>query len=78
MCGSLARRWETSPCTGGGFKLSSSDAGRIVRKDKSGCLILHERRSEIDEKERERKTKRWKMAVERSLGWDLEAMSTDD
>ena len=42
-CGSLARRWETSPCTGGGFKLSSSDAGRIVRKDKSGCLILHER-----------------------------------
>ena len=49
----------------------------IVRKDKSGCLI-HERRSEIDEKERERKTKRWKMAVERSLGWDLEAMSTDD
>jgi len=35
-------------------------------------------RSEIDEKERERKTKRWKMAVERSLGWDLEAMSTDD
>ena len=49
----------------------------IVRKDKSGCLT-HERRSEIDEKERERKTKRWKMAVERSLGWDLEAMSTDD
>ena len=35
-------------------------------------------RSKIDEKERERKTKRWKMAVERSLGWDLEAMSTDD
>ena len=49
----------------------------IVRKDRSGCLI-HEPRSEIDEKERERKTKRWKMAVERSLGWDLEAMSTDD
>ena len=38
----------------------------------------HPCRSKIDEKERERKTKRWKMAVERSLGWDLEAMSTDD
>jgi len=35
-------------------------------------------RPEIDEKERARKMGRWKMAVERSLGWDLEAMSTDD
>jgi len=35
-------------------------------------------RSEIDIKERERKTRRWKMAVERSLGWDLEAMSTEN
>jgi len=35
-------------------------------------------KSEIDQKEREMKTKRWQMAVERSLGWDLEAMSTDD
>ena len=35
-------------------------------------------RPEIDEKERARKMKRWKMAVERSLGWDLEAMSTED
>lgn len=33
---------------------------------------------QIDEKERARKMKRWKMAVERSLGWDLEAMSTAD
>lgn len=33
---------------------------------------------EIDAKERARKMSRWKMAVERSLGWDLEAMSTDD
>lgn len=33
---------------------------------------------QIDAKERQRKTNRWKMAVERSLGWDLEAMSTDD
>ena len=49
----------------------------IMKKVTAVCLI-HERRSEIDEKERERKTKRWKMAVERSLGWDLEAMSTDD
>jgi len=35
-------------------------------------------RPQIDEKERARKMKRWKMAVERSLGWDLEAMSTED
>lgn len=35
-------------------------------------------RPEIDDKERARKMKRWKMAVERSLGWDLEAMSTTD
>ena len=35
-------------------------------------------RPEIDDKERARKMKRWKMAVERSLGWDLEAMSTQD
>ena len=35
-------------------------------------------RPEIDEKERARKMKRWMMAVERSLGWDLEAMSTED
>jgi len=35
-------------------------------------------RPQIDEKERARKMKRWKMAVERSLGWDLEAMSTAD
>ena len=33
---------------------------------------------EVDDKERARKMKRWKMAVERSLGWDLEAMSTQD
>jgi len=33
---------------------------------------------QIDAKERARKMKRWKMAVERSLGWDLEAMSTAD
>ena len=31
----------------------------------------------IDDRERARKMKRWKMAVERSLGWDLEAMSTN-
>jgi len=43
---------------------------------KMGDITVY--RSKIDEKERERKTKRWKMAVERSLGWDLEAMSTDD
>ena len=30
----------------------------------------------IDDKERARKMNRWKMAVERSLGWDLELMST--
>ena len=35
-------------------------------------------RPEVDDKERARKMKRWKMAVERSLGWDLEAMSTQD
>jgi len=35
-------------------------------------------RPEIDGKERERKTRRWKMALERSLGWDLAAMSTED
>ena len=33
-------------------------------------------RPEIDDKERARKMKRWRMALERSLGWDLEAMST--
>lgn len=35
-------------------------------------------RPEVDDMERERKMKRWKMALERSLGWDLEAMSTQD
>ena len=30
----------------------------------------------IDAKERARKMKRWKMAVERSLGWDIEFMSS--
>lgn len=35
-------------------------------------------RPEVDDKERARKMARWKMAVERSLGWDLEAMSTQD
>jgi len=35
-------------------------------------------RPQIDVSERERKMRRWKMAVERSLGWDLEAMSTQD
>ena len=33
-------------------------------------------RPEIDDKERARKMKRWRMALDRSLGWDLEAMST--
>jgi len=33
---------------------------------------------QIDGKERARKMNRWKMALERSLGWDLEAMSTLD
>jgi len=36
---------------------------------------ITEYRPQIDAKERARKMKRWKMAVERSLGWDLEAMS---
>ena len=31
---------------------------------------------QIDAKERARKMNRWKMALERSKGWDLEAMST--
>ena len=31
---------------------------------------------QIDDKERARKMKRWNMALERSKGWDLEAMST--
>ena len=30
----------------------------------------------IDTKERARKMKRWRMAVERSLGWDIEFMSS--
>ena len=33
-------------------------------------------RPDIDAKERARKMKRWRMAVERSLGWDLEFMSS--
>lgn len=43
---------------------------------KMGDITVY--RPEIDAKERARKMTRWKMAVERSLGWDLEAMSTDD
>jgi len=51
-------------------------AGVWTLGTKMGDVTVY--RSEIDEKERERKTGRWKMAVERSLGWDLQAMSTDD
>lgn len=43
---------------------------------KMGDITVYQ--PQIDAKERQRKTSRWKMAVERSLGWDLEAMSTDD